>query len=72
MKRSRKDDPYYDEKIYHFANLFSELGASALCYKAPKAINLKIALWTITENAVTCPKCLKKLRERTATKEDAK
>ena len=48
------------EKIYHKAALFYKKrsgGASALCFDVPKKINLKKELWTIRDEAVTCPKC---------------
>lgn len=55
------------EKVYHFAALFSEKGgASALCYVRPRAINLKAGQsWTIREEAVTCPKCIKAIAAST-------
>lgn len=58
-----KTDPYHDKKIYHKADKMSELGVSALCFKRPQAINLKRALWTLRDEAVTCGKC-KKILER--------
>ncbi len=36
-------NPY--TKPYHKAALISERGVSALCFKSPRAINLKRALW---------------------------
>jgi hypothetical protein len=61
----RRADPYYDEKVYHFAAGFSSAGTvSALCYKKPQAIKLdRGQSWTIRPNAVTCPKCRKALRD---------
>ena len=57
-------DPYHDEKVYHLAQKFREDGAvSALCFKSPRPINLKIALWTVRPEAVTCPKCKRAIRE---------
>ena len=47
------------QKVYHRAALISDNGVSALCYKRPRAINLKTHLWTTTDYAVTCKKCLK-------------
>ena len=50
------------EKVYHYAAHFRDDGAvSALCFEKPKAINLKVACWTIREDAVTCQKCRDKL-----------
>ena len=56
-------DPYRDRKVYHLAKLFGKNGVSALCYKQPRAICLRLALWTITPRQVTCRKC-RKLMER--------
>lgn len=54
-----KNDPYHDHKIFHFAALIRRDGAvSPLCAPKPRAINLKVATWTISEDAVTCSKCL--------------
>lgn len=53
-----RDDPYHDRKVYHMAAKIRPDGAvSALCYKRPRAINLRVATWTIRPEAVTCPKC---------------
>jgi hypothetical protein len=32
-------------------------GVSALCYSKPRSINLKQALWTLSDAHVTCSKC---------------
>lgn len=63
---ARRDDPYYDIKVYHFAAKFNaEGGVSALCYQRPRRINLaKGQSWTITPRFVTCPRCRRALRER--------
>lgn len=61
---TKKDDPYRDDKKYHFAISFSDKGASALCFKRPQAINLNFASWTIRTEAVTCKKCLRLLNKR--------
>ena len=51
-------DPYHDTKPYHYASCVDgKGGVSALCFPKPKAINLKVASWTIREKAVTCNKC---------------
>lgn len=48
----------HDRKPYHFAALFNNRGGvSALCFKRPRSINLKVALWTTQKSAVTCRKC---------------
>jgi hypothetical protein len=57
-----KSNPY--EKIYHRADKISERGVSALCFAKPQAINLKRALWTLTDSAVMCKKCLKLMAAR--------
>ena len=57
-----KDDPYNDNKIYHRAKLIAPDGSvSPLCAKTPKAIDLNKELWTTSDGAVTCQKCLKKM-----------
>ncbi|HEV2674177.1 MAG TPA: hypothetical protein VGV37_06505 [Aliidongia sp.] len=46
-------------RIYHRAKGIREDGAvSALCFTSPRAINMKVATWTIRDEAVTCPRCL--------------
>jgi hypothetical protein len=45
-------------KLIHRANKVNNRGdASALCYLTPRPINLRVASWTIRDEAVTCPKC---------------
>ena len=52
------------DKIYHMAHMANEKGdVSALCFKQYRPINLKVASWTNREKAVTCPKCLKQMRD---------
>ena len=37
----------------------SQAGAvSALCFRQPRAINMRSATWTSDPQAVSCPKCL--------------
>lgn len=56
-------DPY--QKPYHLAHLMTERGdVSALCFDRPRPIDLTRASWTIRPEAVTCPKCRKKMAER--------
>lgn len=64
----RRDDPYYDRKVYHFAAKFAANGdVSALCYARPRRINLERGQsWTNRPDAVTCQRCRKLLKERTA------
>ena len=40
----------------------SDGAVSALCFKRPRAINMKIATWVYRDEAVTCPRCLEALR----------
>ena len=55
----------YGEKARHRADKTNiETGAvSALCFKKPRAIDLKIASWTIRDEAVTCKQCLRIIEE---------
>jgi len=63
---SPKNDPYYDDKIYHMAShIRSDGHVSALCFKRPRAINLGQALWTTEKDNVTCKKCLRILKRQT-------
>lgn len=56
-------------KIYHKFDKVSAFGAvSALCFPIPRSIDLKKELWTIRDEAVTCPKCLKILAFQKANK----
>jgi hypothetical protein len=55
----------YVPKIYHRAKLISVNGdISPLCAKIPRKLNLAKELWTIRDEAVTCPKCLTIIRNR--------
>lgn len=62
----RKDDPYFDRKVYHLAAKVSTAGeVSALCYKRPHAINLKKGQsWVTDASRVTCPKCKRLAKDR--------
>lgn len=52
-------------RIYHRALGIREDGAvSALCFKSPRAINMKVSTWTIRDEAVTCPHCLEIINAR--------
>ncbi len=51
-------------KVYHMAALIDRNGnVSPLCAAKPKPINLKKATWTNRREAVTCPRCRKRLGE---------
>jgi hypothetical protein len=64
-RKIRKDDPYSDRKKYHMVDKVNPRGdISALCFRKPHPIDLKIALWTIRKEAVTCEACLQKLKRR--------
>jgi hypothetical protein len=66
---TKKDDPYHDIKIYHMAHLISAKGhVSPLCAEKPRKINLRLAMWTIRKEAVTCKKC-KRLLQKLAVSE---
>lgn len=57
-------DPNPYGKTYHLATAVRGDGrASALCYKRPRAINLRVCLWTTDPSAVTCRKCLRVMQE---------
>lgn len=55
----RKDDPYYDRKVYHIAGALSTTGhVSALCYKSQRAIPQgRGQSWVLEPERATCPKC---------------
>lgn len=58
------NDPYRDRKKYHKAHLFGAAGGvSALCFARPRAIDLNRALWTTDDDAVTCKKCLRAMKD---------
>ena len=61
MSFKSPDDPYRDRKKYHMGRYWNPRGeVSALCFKRPRPIDLKVALWTIRWDAVTCRACLRK------------
>lgn len=46
------------KKTVHMSMFFDGYGnVSALCFKAPHAIDLKKTTWTNRPDAVTCPRC---------------
>jgi hypothetical protein len=53
------------QKVCHRAQLLSHRGVSALCFKRPRSIDLRRAMWTNRDEAVTCKKCLAIIAERT-------
>jgi hypothetical protein len=61
----RKDDPYHDKKVYHYAAKFANDGSvSALCFMRPHAIDMaRGQSWTLLPKAVTCKRCRKHLRK---------
>lgn len=57
-----------NQRIYHRGSLINQRGGvSALCFSKPRAINLKQAMWTNRDEAVTCPKCLAIIKARAQT-----
>lgn len=54
-----------DKKPVHRAAMVNQAGGmSALCFAKPRAINLRIASWTICDEAVTCEKCKRAMASR--------
>lgn len=56
-------------KVYHRAKHIATDGSgnvSALCFKKPRPIDLKKAMWTTRDDAVTCPACIKAISDRQA------
>jgi hypothetical protein len=52
-------------KIVHRAKHIRQDGAvSPLCAATPRVLNLRIASWTMRDDAVTCSKCKKLLAEK--------
>lgn len=52
-------------RIVHRADLINSTGGvSALCFPKPHPINMRRATWTNRDEAVTCPKCKKRIAER--------
>lgn len=48
------------KKLYHRASKIHDDGkVSALCFARPRPIDLSRASWTIRDEAVTCPRCLR-------------
>jgi hypothetical protein len=50
-------------KVYHRAAKINANGdVSALCFKSPRPIDLSRSMWTIRDEAVTCPRCRRLMR----------
>lgn len=57
-------DPYHDRKVYHMAKLTDRKGnVSPLCADKPRKMNLGHELWTLLPEAVTCVRCLARLKD---------
>jgi hypothetical protein len=57
--------PRIPTRLYHRGKHIRDDGAvSALCFKTPRAINMRSSSWTLQDKAVTCPKCLRLIAER--------
>lgn len=66
-----RDDPYHDRKRSHMAEKIRSDGAvKALCFQGNKPINLRVALWTMKPEQVTCEKCRKLIAVRHVKKKD--
>lgn len=51
--------------MHHRANLISEAGVSALCFKNPRPIRLdRGESWVLIDANVDCPKCKKIIGDR--------
>jgi hypothetical protein len=50
--------PLPPTRIYHRGTKVNRHGrVTALCFARPRGIDMKRATWTISDEAVTCPKC---------------
>ena len=45
------------KRIHKAAQVNPSGQVSALCYKTPRAINLRRESWTLLDDAVTCKRC---------------
>jgi len=52
-----EDSPYPVKPIHRAKHIRADGAVSALCFAAPRKINLRQATWTLRDDAVTCPKC---------------
>lgn len=48
--------------IHRGAHVDPQGRVSALCFRRPKPIDLRVATWTNRDEAVTCRRCLKALQ----------
>ncbi len=66
------EDPYHDNKIYHLAKMIRgrDGAVSPLCAEAPRKLDVSKETWTIRHKAVTCPKCLAKIKKAEAKKQE--
>lgn len=59
-------------KIIHRADKIRNDGAvSALCFASPKPIDLGKSTWSNRDEAVTCPRCRRLIREKQASRASA-
>lgn len=59
-------------KIVHRADKIRSSGAvSAFCFASPKPIDLGRSTWSNRDEAVTCSRCLRLIREKQASKVSA-
>lgn len=57
--------PLPPTRMRHRADKIDPRGrVSALCFKQPRAIDMKRASWTTSNSGVTCPKCLERIAGR--------
>lgn len=58
-----------DARIYHYASHFGNGGAVAALCTYPRPLRRgQRSTWTVSPEAVTCPKCLRELAARNAAK----
>lgn len=50
--------------VHMGAKIAEDGSVSALCYRVPHPIDMKIATWTLTARFVTCGKCRSALNAR--------
>ena len=67
MSRDLGCPPLPPTRMRHRGNKINAQGrVSALCFPTPRAINMKRESWALTDDGVTCPKCLALIRDRAA------
>jgi hypothetical protein len=68
----RKSGFQIDKRKYHFVGKISDNGdMSAYCFDPPRKINIKREYWTFKKSAVTCKKCLAKLKTNPCERSEA-